>query len=140
MKELALDVEPPQKSEPVSKSTPYGVLKFAVRRIAVLVAVSSLPVTVWAQSSVTLYGVLDAGLIYTNKSLNAATGQNGGKQFELIATRLRAGRTVIHVVADSAPDPRFQPVHAGLADVYFSTLHEQRRRLGRQGPADADAA
>ena len=62
------------------------------------------------------------------------------KQFELIATRLRAGRTVIHVVADSAPDPRFQPVHAGLADVYFSTLHEQRRSLGRQGPADADAA
>jgi ABC-type multidrug transport system ATPase subunit len=62
------------------------------------------------------------------------------KQFELIATRLRAGRTVIHVVADSAPDPRFQPVHAGLAEVYFSTLHEQRRRRGQDGLAAADAA
>jgi predicted porin len=34
-----------------------------------------------AQSSVTLYGATDAGLIYTNKTLNVATGQNAGKQF-----------------------------------------------------------
>jgi len=48
-------------------------------------------------------------------------------QFELIATRLRGGRTVIHVLADTAPDPRFEPVAAGLAEVYFSTLHAQRK-------------
>ncbi|WP_433705335.1 porin [Paraburkholderia sacchari] len=64
----------------------YGVFRFAVKRMAVLVAVSSLPVTVWAQSSVTLYGVLDAGLIYTNKSYNPATGQNGGKQFAMVSS------------------------------------------------------
>jgi predicted porin len=64
----------------------YGTFKFALKRTAVLVAVSSLPVTVWAQSSVTLYGVLDAGLIYTSKSYNPATGQNGGKQFEMISS------------------------------------------------------
>jgi len=63
-----------------------GVFRFAVKRIAVLVAVSSLPATVWAQSNVTLYGVLDAGLLYTNKSFNPATGQNGGKQFEMVSS------------------------------------------------------
>jgi ABC-type multidrug transport system ATPase subunit len=51
-------------------------------------------------------------------------------QFELIATRLRGGRTVIHVLADAAPDPRFEPVEAGLAEVYFSTLHAQRKARG----------
>lgn len=34
-----------------------------------------------AQSSVTLYGLVDAGLIYTSKTLNTTTGQNAGKQF-----------------------------------------------------------
>ncbi len=53
------------------------------------------------------------------------------KQFELIATRLRAGRTVIHVLADAAPDPRFTPVEAGLEEVYFSTLHTRRKADGR---------
>jgi predicted porin len=38
----------------------------------------------YAQSNVTLYGVVDAGLIYTNKSVDAATGQNAGKQFSMI--------------------------------------------------------
>jgi len=51
-------------------------------------------------------------------------------QFELIATRLRGGRTVIHVLAEAAPDPRFEPVEAGLAEVYFSTLHAQRKARG----------
>jgi len=55
------------------------------------------------------------------------------KQFELIATRLRGGRTVIHVLADAAPDPRFEPVDAGLAEVYFSTLHAQRKANGQSG-------
>ena len=37
-----------------------------------------------AQSSVTLYGVVDAGLLYTSKSLNPATGQNAGHQVSMI--------------------------------------------------------
>ena len=55
------------------------------------------------------------------------------KQFELISTRLRGGRTVIHVLSDAAPDPRFEPVSAGLAEVYFSTLHAQRKANGQSG-------
>lgn len=45
-----------------------------------------------AQSSVTLYGQLDAGLIYTNKTLDAATGQNAGRQFSLINSGLEPSR------------------------------------------------
>jgi predicted porin len=37
-----------------------------------------------AQSSVTLYGLVDGGLLYTNKTLNTTTGQNAGAQFSMI--------------------------------------------------------
>ncbi|WP_425126780.1 porin [Burkholderia cepacia] len=37
-----------------------------------------------AQSSVTLYGVVDAGILYTSKTVNPATGQNAGHQFSMV--------------------------------------------------------
>ncbi|MEX3960405.1 porin [Trinickia sp. EG282A] len=37
-----------------------------------------------AQSSVTLYGAVDTGLLFTNKSLNASTGRNAGTEFSLV--------------------------------------------------------
>lgn len=37
-----------------------------------------------AQSSVTLYGLVDGGLLYTSKTLNTTTGQNAGHQFAAI--------------------------------------------------------
>lgn len=37
-----------------------------------------------AQSSVTLFGVTDAGLLYTSKTRDAATGANAGKQISMI--------------------------------------------------------
>lgn len=46
---------------------------------------------------------------------------------EVISTRLSAGRTVVHVLADKAPDAGFTPVEGGLEDVYFSTLAASRR-------------
>ena len=46
---------------------------------------------------------------------------------EVISTRLFAGRTVIHVLADKQPDAGFEPVQGGLEDVYFSTLSASRR-------------
>jgi ABC-2 type transport system ATP-binding protein len=49
------------------------------------------------------------------------------ERFGLIATRLRAGRTQIHVLADAAPDPSFEPVVSNLEDVYFATLHRHRQ-------------
>ena len=46
---------------------------------------------------------------------------------EVISTRLYAGRTVIHVLADSDPGDGFAPVEGGLEDLYFSTLSASRR-------------
>jgi ABC-type multidrug transport system ATPase subunit len=45
---------------------------------------------------------------------------------EIISTRLFAGRSVIHVLADKQPEG-FDPVEGGLEDVYFSTLSNLRR-------------
>ena len=46
---------------------------------------------------------------------------------QIISTRLAGGRTVIHALADAAPDAEFQVTPPGLEDVYFSTLAASRR-------------
>ena len=48
-------------------------------------------------------------------------------EYRVISTRLFAGRTIIHVMADSSPGEGFKPVSGGLEDVYFSTLDTSRR-------------
>jgi ABC-type multidrug transport system ATPase subunit len=48
-------------------------------------------------------------------------------QHEVISTRLFAGKTVIHVLADKDPGDGFAPASGGLEDVYFSTLSSVRR-------------
>jgi len=48
-------------------------------------------------------------------------------QYEVISTRLFAGRTVIHVLSDTNPGAGFEPVAGGLEDVYFSTLSASRK-------------
>src|SRR5512137_1142601 len=50
------------------------------------------------------------------------------RDHEVIATRLFAGRTVIHVLADANPGDGFASVQGGLEDVYFSTLAGTRRQ------------
>jgi ABC-2 type transport system ATP-binding protein len=40
----------------------------------------------------------------------------------VISTRLRAGRTLIHVYADGDPGMGFEPAQASLEDVYFATI------------------
>ena len=52
---------------------------------------------------------------------------------DVISTRLRAGRTVVHVVADGRPHPDFEAVEAGLEDVYFSTLTRARASAASPG-------
>jgi ABC-2 type transport system ATP-binding protein len=44
------------------------------------------------------------------------------REHPVISTRLLAGRTVVHVYAETAPGARFQPVEPGLEDVYFSVM------------------
>ena len=48
-------------------------------------------------------------------------------KYEVISTRLFAGRTVIHVLSDRRPGEGFEPVPGGLEDVYFSTLSASRK-------------
>lgn len=44
------------------------------------------------------------------------------RSYNVISTRLFAGHTIIHVLADSDPGDGFGHVDGGLEDVYFSTL------------------
>jgi predicted porin len=44
----------------------------------------SLPVFAYAQQSVTLYGTVDVGFLYTSKSVDPSTGKNAGANFQLI--------------------------------------------------------
>ena len=49
------------------------------------------------------------------------------ERHQVISTRLFAGRTLIHVLADSDPGNGFEPVEGGLEDLYFSTLSTHRK-------------
>src|SRR5665213_926300 len=46
---------------------------------------------------------------------------------QVISTRLIAGRTVVHVLADADPGEGFAPTPGGLDDVYFATLANTAR-------------
>jgi ABC-type multidrug transport system ATPase subunit len=49
------------------------------------------------------------------------------ERYEILSTRLFAGNTILHILADSDPGEGFAPVDGGLGDVYFSTLLHARR-------------
>ena len=49
------------------------------------------------------------------------------EQYEVLSTRLFAGRTVVHILSERDPGNGFTVVDAGLQDVYFSTLAQSRR-------------
>jgi predicted porin len=55
-----------------------------MKKTMLALGISLLPACVSAQSNITLYGTLDVGFLFTNKTLNAPTGGDGGKQFSLI--------------------------------------------------------
>jgi ABC-2 type transport system ATP-binding protein len=48
-------------------------------------------------------------------------------RYEVISTRLFAGKTIIHVLSPSDPGDGFVRAEGGLEDVYFSTLARSRR-------------
>jgi ABC-type multidrug transport system ATPase subunit len=61
------------------------------------------------------------------KTIDKTELEDHRARHEVISTRLVAGRTVIHVLADQSPGAGFEPVTGGLEDVYFSTLSASRR-------------
>jgi ABC-type multidrug transport system ATPase subunit len=60
------------------------------------------------------------------KMLDKAEVADHQARYNVISTRLFAGRSVVHVVADNDPGDGFEPVAGGLEDVYFSTLRASR--------------
>ncbi|MES2521721.1 MAG: ABC transporter ATP-binding protein [Gemmatimonadota bacterium] len=44
------------------------------------------------------------------------------RQYNVICTKLQAGRTLVHVHADARPGPDFEPVDPDLEDVYFTVM------------------
>ncbi len=68
------------------------------------------------------------------------------QRFAVIATRLRAGQTVIRVLSEEPgvpPSPAFAPLETSLEDVYFATLHRLRSASAmgsRQADGQAQAA
>ena len=43
-------------------------------------------------------------------------------ELPVIATKLLAGRTIVHVHAEEAPGPGYEPFEPDLKDVYFSVM------------------
>jgi ABC-type multidrug transport system ATPase subunit len=60
------------------------------------------------------------------KTIDLAEFEAVKASLPVISSRLQAGRTVVHVLADSAPEG-FTAADIDLEDVYFSMLHLQRK-------------
>lgn len=59
------------------------------------------------------------------KTIDREDFEEVSAKHNVISSRLFAGRTVVHIMADSPPTG-FDPVEAGLEDVYFTTLADSR--------------
>jgi ABC-type multidrug transport system ATPase subunit len=61
------------------------------------------------------------------KTIDRSTLDQYRDQYQILSTRLFAGNTILHVLAERDPGDGFAPVDGGLEDVYFSTLLQARR-------------
>jgi ABC-2 type transport system ATP-binding protein len=66
-----------------------------------------------------------AGKIWRKKISQSALAEYQSRM-KVISSRLFGGETVVHVLADQAPEADFTPVDGGLEDVYFCTLAASR--------------
>ena len=69
------------------------------------------------------------------KTIDRAELDNVREKYNVISTRLFAGKTIVHVLSDSDPNDGFASVEGGLEDVYFSTLAKSRREAAPQSQA-----
>lgn len=58
----------------------------------------------------------------------------------VVSTRLRGGKTMIHVRADERPDPTFEGAEPDLQDVYFITLAQANGGLGGKAAGGSGGA
>ncbi len=66
------------------------------------------------------------GRIWT-KTVDKAELEALRGRYQVISTRLFAGRTMVHVLSETDPGDGFTPHRGGLEDVYFSALHAARK-------------
>jgi ABC-type multidrug transport system ATPase subunit len=62
------------------------------------------------------------------------------RELSVISTKLLAGRTIVHVYAESLPGAEFEPVDPELEDVYFSVMAGHHGRRDAATIAEAEAA
>jgi len=56
------------------------------------------------------------------KSIETSQLESYRQRFQLISTRLFAGRNIVHVYSDHLPETGFEPVKPDLEDLYFATI------------------
>jgi ABC-2 type transport system ATP-binding protein len=61
------------------------------------------------------------------KVINRVEIERYRERYQILSTRLFAGRTIVHVLSDDDPGNGFSSVDATMQDVYFSTLAQSRR-------------
>jgi ABC-type multidrug transport system ATPase subunit len=66
------------------------------------------------------------GRIWT-KAIERGALDGHKERYQVISTRLFAGRTVVHVLSDTDPGNGFTAIEGDLEDVYFSALAKSRR-------------
>jgi ABC-2 type transport system ATP-binding protein len=67
------------------------------------------------------------GRIWRRTIDKAALGELAAR-CSVVLSRLHAGRTVVHVLAEQAPGAGFEPIECGLEDLYFATIREHRQQ------------
>ena len=67
------------------------------------------------------------------KAIKRSELTNYVEDYEVLSTRLFAGRTVIHVLSGEDPGSGFSPIEGDLEDVYFSTLAKSRSNIQKEG-------
>jgi ABC-type multidrug transport system ATPase subunit len=67
-----------------------------------------------------------SGRVWT-KTIERSALNSYVERYQIISTRLFAGRTIIHVLYDADPGDGFTAVDGDLEDVYFATLAQTRR-------------
>jgi predicted porin len=93
-----------------------------------------------AQSSVTLYGIVDASLLYTSKTLDPATGQNAGHQYSFTDSGLSGSRFGMRGVEDLGGGMRaiFQ-LESGFSVANGSLNNSNGNLFGRQAWVGVDS-
>ncbi|RQS65040.1 porin [Burkholderia sp. Bp8963] len=95
----------------------------------------------FAQSSVTLYGNLDVALLYTNKTLDTATGANAGRQFAMTDTGLTPTTFGLTGVEDLGGGLKAKfKLESGFSVANGAFNHSNGNFFGRQAWVSLDSA